>query len=101
MVAHRGLDIPGDSILVKAAADRVIIMTGALETGPNPPYQRIAILHAPLGEGRFKRSLCDRELRPPQSWIIARQRETENSPGRTAGPDGPNGLFSRYFSFGI
>lgn len=53
-VAHRGVDIPGDGILVRAAADGVVIMTGALEPGPNAPYQRIAILHGPLGEGRFK-----------------------------------------------
>ena len=53
-VAHRSVDIPGDGILVRAAADGVVIMTGALEAGPNAPYQRIAILHGPLGEGRFK-----------------------------------------------
>ena len=54
VVRHRGVDIPGDDILVRAAADGIVIMTGALDAGPNAPYQRIAILHGPLGEGRFK-----------------------------------------------
>ena len=53
-VPHRGVDIPGDGIPVLAAADGTVIIAGELEAGPNDPYQRIAILHGPMREGRFR-----------------------------------------------
>ncbi len=54
LVPHRGVDIPGGDIPVLAAADGTVIIAGGLEAGPNDPYQRIAILHGPMREGRFR-----------------------------------------------